>query len=168
MRARHKIIPFTYDRMPKNWYYYCMSEKNKKILAILYVVVLTLGFFFVRYTLSIDQVDVITKGEVELKPEIKNVNVTLDVNSPTEPNEQKYELTTADSVYDLLQAARKQGAVYFEVIEYSNSFDMRFLDKSGTIVYESSVFLDGENISQKLKETKLQDGQLYTLRLVKK
>jgi hypothetical protein len=167
MRARSKIIAASAPR----WYHYLMTEQNaekiKKTLAIIYVIGLVGGFIFVNQTLKTKSVDVITKGQVELKPEIKKIQVTLDVKGLDTPVAKQYEMTTADSSYDLLQAARKEGDIYFETIEYVDRFDIKFLDRTGQIEYQGNLFLNGESVIDKLKQTKLLDGQVYTLRLTR-
>lgn len=154
-----------------------MSEKAKKIGAILYIVGFILGFLFVRNALKVKSVDVVTKQDVEQKPEVKKVTVSLNVKTGEITKTYQYTLTDKETVYDLLQFARKSGDVYFETTYYSDRTLIRFYDATGKIQYYDNEFLvgtpeqvkptDGSDISAEIHTAKLTDGAIYTVRLTK-
>lgn len=160
MRAHLRLYQLMREYTNKNWYYYSMSEKSKRIGVYLYIIGLVVGFMFVQNALNLKSVDVATKEVAKSEPEVKKVNVNLEVKVGDASKSYAYELTDSENVFDLLQRARKAGAIYFESTEYSSGIDLDFIS------YTFSVFLDGNNITNTLDKTNLIDGKTYTLRLI--
>ena len=136
-----------------------MNDRNKKISMYLYIVGLIFGFIFVRNALNLKSVEIRTKNVPKKEIEIKAITVKLNVNKGMDSKLFDYKMTNSENVLDLLRLARKSGAIYFETTEYSSRIDLDFID------YKFNVFLDGNDITDILRETKLVDGKTYTLRL---
>lgn len=144
-----------------------MSNRLKKQLAVVYTLFLIFGFFYVKKVLNQEQVAVIPRSNQKQTTKVRNIDVTFVFVENGVSTQYRYNsFVSADSVNDLLEQARSDGHVYYEIITYTNGVAILVDDKPAPMGNTWKVFYNKADITNQINSTKLIDNGTYILKQV--
>ena len=139
-------------------------QKLNKLYVPLYVFFLIFSFFYVKSVLK--GVSVYTADKTgEDNADIKNINVTLTVKTPTYTKTYGQESKSVDSVSDLLLKVKENNPDFtFDRTAYSYGSEFDHINNIRATETMRWIMLDGAmDITLKMDDTTLVDGKNYTL-----
>lgn len=153
--------------------YYNLNMLNshlKKKLTIAYVIGLVFLAVFIRYSLNQDPIKV-TEKESEQRVEVKPVEVTLKIQETGLNLQERIRMTNQDTILDFLEKLREEERITFEKTAYTHGTKLDHINN----VYPNenqrwAVFLESnpsKEITYKIGDVKLQDKEIYTLKLIR-
>jgi len=158
MRAQHPIL---YQVICYNLDMNVKKVSNYSILG--YILVLVVGFFYVRSVMNSSPVKQVDK-EKEVK-EVHPVKVYLNF----EDKKLSESLTTGDSVGDFLDTLRDDNLIFFERVRYTYGISLDNVNRMKIPDgYEWRVYSPDGDITFDIDNISLVDNMTYDLRLVKK
>lgn len=137
-----------------------MSKIKFKSIYLAYLILATLTFFYIKHVVDRKDVDVRDiKQEVSV-PEVKNIDVTLEIDLSGSRQLYKFKLKNTDTVENLLQEARKNNLINYEKTVYLNKVELT--DPVSNRNY--MVFYNGGDITAHIEEQYLEDSKIYIVR----
>lgn len=140
-------------------------QKIKIFFSFSYVIIMVLGFFYVKNVLA--TVEILDyKKEKSDSFEVKPVIVKLNFN---DQKTFRLKMQNTDSIGDFLDKIRDEELFFFERIKYTYGTELDYIDKQKTPVgFVWKIFLNGKDITFDIDKTNLTDDVTYDLRLIKK
>lgn len=141
--------------------------KNKKKLILGYIGLLILGAFMVHNSLNQKEIKVEDKKEEKSVEEVKPVKVTLQVETTGYVTEYKTAMKNTDSILELLEELRMHKGFWYEKTAYIYGTEIDEINHmKAPLDSKWKVFLDEQDITFDIADMKLEDGKVYTIRLV--
>jgi hypothetical protein len=110
-----------------------LPQKTRRLLALLYVVFLVFSLWYVNHILKVTDVKVLQKQEEKPVEEVKSISAKLTVKFGNNTKTFDYQnLTSNDTVLDLLERARKNKDVIYETTYYTDKTEIKIFEISGT------------------------------------
>jgi hypothetical protein len=148
--------------------YNMFMKKLTNLVYPVYIILLLMGFLFVKQTLSEGDIKVEKKGEKKISIEVKPAVVYMQVQSPYYNQKYRMRLKNTDSVNDFLEELRDKESLYFEKIMYTYGPEIidvaNFKTPDG---YRWAVFQGEKDISYDVNDIYLIDETIYYLKLIK-
>ena len=141
--------------------------RNKYLLVAVYIIFISLVYFYVDSILKSDSISTTDKEpEENTAIEIKPVDVVLKIESPQLNKEYSLKKTNTDSVLDLLNILRSEKEFTYEKTAYIDRIEIdRVNDIYPPEGYKWKVFLKDEDITQIIADKYLEDNSTYVLKL---
>ena len=140
-------------------------KKLKKYLPLIYIAFLGISFLYIRSVLKTDIIDVIEESE-ETSFEIKPAKVNLFIQSNNFNKTYSVRLENRDSVYDMLDYLRNEEELYFEIVDYTYGTEIEdVLKTTASEGQKWRLYQENEDITSEIKDTLLDDGTNYYLKL---
>ena len=140
----------------------------KKTLIAFYILSVLFG---VNYVHSALKTDIVPTGEEEKKKavEIHPAGVSLKVYTQDKPEEEyKINMHNVDTVLDLFERLRNKQGFYYEKIAYIYGTEIDYVSEiKAPDGFSWRVFNKGEDITFKIHELNLEDGEIYEVKLIK-
>lgn len=142
--------------------------KKKKILIILYLVFITLSFFYIRDVLKEERVSVYQK-EIKKFEEEYPVNVTFRYHDNNTVREFRETLKNTDTIEELLQLMRKKKILTYETNKYTYGTEIDSInDIKPASNYKWVVLSDGNDVTLEINSKRLENNKTYELKMVGK
>ena len=149
-----------------------MVIKNKKvpfsvIAKASYILLIILSVIYVKNVLDTDSFKVTEKEPDKKVVKVKEVKVSMVVQTADGQKEYSAKLTDGDSVQDLLFDLRDNANFYYEVDMYTYGTELvSVFGKEPESGNKWAVFLDDKDITRDISQTKLLNEAVYTIRQV--
>ena len=142
-----------------------MNSKKSTVLYLAYLLLLVSLSLYVSSVLKNKNVDVITvdnEKPAKIHKETKPAKVTLNIVRDGKTIALKYEMTTNDSVEDLLRFARARKQIDYEIDRYTNGL---IINVSNNNAQDNpwKVIFNNDNITNLISEKSLNDSDVYIL-----
>lgn len=135
-------------------------------LWFIYLILLFLGILYVRSILNTEVIIVKQEIEEDKADEVKPVTVFLNVEGDRNLTFRQ-RLQNTSSVEELLAKVREDEGFYYELVEHITYIEILVDNKQPPHGYRWRIFVQGEDITDTIRETRLEDDFIYTLKLIR-
>ncbi len=142
-----------------------ISPQLQKRLIVSYILLLLLGFFYVRSVISEDVVDVDDKKEKVDTREVHPAKVFIRINADKVYSTR---LETIDTVLDALEELRRRQNFIYEKTAYTYGTELNIIDnQKAPVGYRWNVYDNDKLITFDIHNIYLEDEKTYDIRLEK-
>lgn len=142
------------------------NPKLKNILAILYILLIVVGFFYVRQTLKTGSQDIDSKQEEKDSIKTFFTTATLNINNGTTTVSHQAKLLNTNSVLDLLDALRNEKKLTYETTMYIYGTEISEVNGvPATDGYKWKVYFNNKDITLDINKTYITEKAKYDLKL---
>ncbi|MBU0534876.1 MAG: hypothetical protein ABIJ82_00135 [Patescibacteria group bacterium] len=138
------------------------------ILGLGYLSFIVVSFFYVKSILKTE--NLFPKDNV--KPKIEKtwtISASLIVNTGSKTFNYKTDVKNTDSIMSFLEDLRNNKGLVFEKVDYTHGVEIDSLfNTKASDGYKWAVFQNGNDLTDALSSTRILDGAVYEIRLVKK